>query len=223
VGGPLGASGCRGLQPQASGAALFRATLSGRARRRGRGCALTADGDTNTARPPFLRAQAFDSLELTDEKINAITDKIPQRPVGLVEGTSYTAVILAAFAVGAIGGRGRLVGRFWFAGATACGGAGLSPLVSAGPPFTADLERRRPCASGPTPPPSLPHPDPEQAVPFARCNLTPLPPPVPGLLCVQPRGDGGAGAGAAAGLQRGTGEAQDGPAHYRAPGVRHHG
>lgn len=44
-------------------------------------------------------AQAFDSLELTDEKINAITDKIPQRPVGVVEGTSYTAVILAAFGV----------------------------------------------------------------------------------------------------------------------------
>ncbi|KIZ04743.1 import inner membrane translocase subunit tim-21 Flags: Precursor [Monoraphidium neglectum] len=43
------------------------------------------------------RPQRFDSLELTDEKINAITDKIPQRPVGVVEGTSYTAIILAAF------------------------------------------------------------------------------------------------------------------------------
>ncbi|GBF97296.1 mitochondrial import inner membrane translocase subunit-like [Raphidocelis subcapitata] len=41
--------------------------------------------------------EPFDSLELTDEKINAITDKIPQRPVGVVEGTSYSAVILAAF------------------------------------------------------------------------------------------------------------------------------
>jgi import inner membrane translocase subunit TIM21 len=41
---------------------------------------------------------AFDSLELTDEKINAITDKIPQRPVGAVEATSYSAVIAAAFA-----------------------------------------------------------------------------------------------------------------------------
>ena len=46
-----------------------------------------------------LRPQKFDSLELTEEKINAITDKIPQRPVGVVEGTSYTAVILAAFGV----------------------------------------------------------------------------------------------------------------------------
>jgi import inner membrane translocase subunit TIM21 len=46
------------------------------------------------------RPQRFDSLELTDEKINAITDKIPQRPVGVVEGTSYTAIILAAFGVG---------------------------------------------------------------------------------------------------------------------------
>lgn len=43
------------------------------------------------------QAEAFDSLELTDEKINAITDKIPQRPVGVVEGTSYSVIILAAF------------------------------------------------------------------------------------------------------------------------------
>jgi import inner membrane translocase subunit TIM21 len=40
-------------------------------------------------------------LELTTEKINAITDKIPQRPVGVVEGTSYSLIILAAFGVGA--------------------------------------------------------------------------------------------------------------------------
>jgi hypothetical protein len=45
--------------------------------------------------------QAFDSLELTEEKINAITDKIPQRPVGVVEGTGYSIVILAAFGVSA--------------------------------------------------------------------------------------------------------------------------
>lgn len=43
--------------------------------------------------------QKFDSLELTEEKINAITDQIPQRPVTLVEGTSYMAVIIAAFTV----------------------------------------------------------------------------------------------------------------------------
>lgn len=43
--------------------------------------------------------QAYDSLELTDEKINAITDKIPQRPVGVVEGTSYSLIIAAAFGV----------------------------------------------------------------------------------------------------------------------------
>ena len=39
------------------------------------------------------------SLELTEEKMRAITDKIPQRPVGVVEGASYTALIAAAFAV----------------------------------------------------------------------------------------------------------------------------
>ena len=46
-----------------------------------------------------LVLQEFDSLELTQEKINSITDKIPQRPVGVVEGTSYTLIILAAFSV----------------------------------------------------------------------------------------------------------------------------
>ncbi len=43
--------------------------------------------------------QAFDSLELTEEKMHAITDKIPQKPVTVVEATSYTAIIAAAFAV----------------------------------------------------------------------------------------------------------------------------
>lgn len=38
-------------------------------------------------------------MELTEEKINAITDQIPQKPVTLVEGTSYMAVIIAAFTV----------------------------------------------------------------------------------------------------------------------------
>lgn len=55
---------------------------------------------------PYLRLtrqvlvlQAFDSLELTEEKMHAITDKIPQKPVTLVEGTSYMVIILGAFAV----------------------------------------------------------------------------------------------------------------------------
>lgn len=39
-----------------------------------------------------------DSLTVTDEEMNAITDQIPQRPMGVVEGTSYTVVILAALA-----------------------------------------------------------------------------------------------------------------------------
>lgn len=43
--------------------------------------------------------EAFDSLELTEEKIHAITDKIPQKPVTIVEGTSYMVIILGAFAV----------------------------------------------------------------------------------------------------------------------------
>jgi hypothetical protein len=47
----------------------------------------------------LLLPQAFDSLELTEEKIHAITDKIPQKPVTIVEGTSYMVIILGAFAV----------------------------------------------------------------------------------------------------------------------------
>jgi hypothetical protein len=31
-----------------------------------------------------------------DEEFSAITDKIPQRPVTVVEGTSYTLLIIAA-------------------------------------------------------------------------------------------------------------------------------
>lgn len=56
------------------------------------------------------RTTQYDSLELTQERIDSITDKIPQRPVGVVEGTSYTVIILAAFGVrgGSLEG-GRLV------------------------------------------------------------------------------------------------------------------
>ena len=49
--------------------------------------------------------QAIDSLELTEEKINALTDQIPQRPMGVVEGTSYSLVILFAFGVSQAEGR----------------------------------------------------------------------------------------------------------------------
>eukprot|EP00798_Chlamydomonas_sp_ICE-L_P023031 gene23031-30225_t len=48
---------------------------------------------------PKAESGKYDSLELTDEKVRALTDKIPQRPVGVVEGTSYSLIILAAFGV----------------------------------------------------------------------------------------------------------------------------
>lgn len=35
----------------------------------------------------------------TDGRSSAITDQIPQRPVGVVEGTSYSVMILAALGV----------------------------------------------------------------------------------------------------------------------------
>lgn len=37
-----------------------------------------------------------EQLVAADEDFSAITDKIPQRPISVVEGTSYTLVILAA-------------------------------------------------------------------------------------------------------------------------------
>ncbi|MEW5308474.1 MAG: hypothetical protein WDW38_000432 [Sanguina aurantia] len=43
--------------------------------------------------------EELDSLELTEAKMNAITDKIPQQPVGVVEGASYSLIIIAAFGV----------------------------------------------------------------------------------------------------------------------------
>jgi len=63
---------------------------------------ITTSRQQQQQRQPAQQQQPkeeFDSLELTQEKINSITDKIPQRPVGVVEGTSYTLIILAAFSV----------------------------------------------------------------------------------------------------------------------------
>eukprot|EP00877_Chromochloris_zofingiensis_P000151 jgi/Chrzof1/10136/Cz04g30080.t1 len=57
------------------------------------------EGDRQDKQQDTQRAQEFDSLELTDERARAITDKIPQKPMTIVEGTSYTIVILFAFAV----------------------------------------------------------------------------------------------------------------------------
>lgn len=39
------------------------------------------------------------ALTVDEEEINAITDQIPQRPMGVVEGTSYTVVIIAGIAM----------------------------------------------------------------------------------------------------------------------------
>lgn len=54
-------------------------------------------------------------LVTSEEEFDAITDKIPQRPVGIVEGTSYSLIILAALGVGSevfivLDGTTRLVG-----------------------------------------------------------------------------------------------------------------
>lgn len=37
-----------------------------------------------------------DALTIEEEETDAITDKIPQRPVSVAEGTSYTIIIIAA-------------------------------------------------------------------------------------------------------------------------------
>ncbi len=44
------------------------------------------------------KQQTQTALTREEEEFNAITDQIPQRPVGVVEGTSYTIVILAGLA-----------------------------------------------------------------------------------------------------------------------------
>ena len=40
-----------------------------------------------------------DALAVDEAQFDAITDQIPQRPMGVVEGTSYTLLILAGVAV----------------------------------------------------------------------------------------------------------------------------
>ena len=39
------------------------------------------------------------ALTLEEEDLNAITDQIPQRPMGVVEGTSYSLIIVAGIAM----------------------------------------------------------------------------------------------------------------------------
>ena len=39
------------------------------------------------------------ALTVDEEELNAITDQIPQRPMGVVEGTSYTVIIIAGIAM----------------------------------------------------------------------------------------------------------------------------
>ena len=43
-----------------------------------------------------------DALVVDEEEINAITDQIPQRPMGVVEGTSYTVIIIAGIAMAGV-------------------------------------------------------------------------------------------------------------------------
>ena len=43
--------------------------------------------------------QSEEVMTVEDERFSAITDQIPQRPMGVVEGTSYTVIILAGIAV----------------------------------------------------------------------------------------------------------------------------
>lgn len=48
------------------------------------------------------------ALTVDEEEINAITDQIPQRPMGVVEGTSYTVIIIAGIAMAGLHPRSRL-------------------------------------------------------------------------------------------------------------------
>lgn len=49
----------------------------------------------------FFALQGKDALMIDQDDFDAITDKIPQKPMTAAEGVSYTAIILAAFGVGA--------------------------------------------------------------------------------------------------------------------------
>lgn len=49
------------------------------------------------AEPPIF--SPVQELVAAEEEFSAITDKIPQRPVTVVEGTSYTLIIVAALGV----------------------------------------------------------------------------------------------------------------------------
>ena len=55
-----------------------------------------ARADSKQAR---ARAAEKDALAVDEAQFDAITDQIPQRPMGVVEGTSYTLLILAGVAV----------------------------------------------------------------------------------------------------------------------------
>ena len=94
------------IDPPAALAALARrafstsSSLRWAAAAEGAGPAAAAKKAADKATAAVEEAAENDtSLELTEEKMRAITDKIPQRPVGVVEGTSYTLLIAAAFAV----------------------------------------------------------------------------------------------------------------------------
>ena len=57
------------------------------------------------------RGAEKDALAVDEAQFDAITDQIPQRPMGVVEGTSYTLLILAGVAVAGAQGRGAKRGR----------------------------------------------------------------------------------------------------------------
>lgn len=81
-------------------------------------------------------------LVSAEEEFSAITDKIPQRPVGVVEGTSYTVIILAALGVSWLAG---FLGTVrWQA---ACCGVSKTALLGAGCPTTSPMppSSRRQC------------------------------------------------------------------------------
>lgn len=44
-------------------------------------------------------SEGKNALTMEEAEFDAITDQIPQRPMGVVEGTSYTVVIIAGVAM----------------------------------------------------------------------------------------------------------------------------
>jgi len=60
---------------------------------------MSSEGSRGEGESNAGETQGKKSLMIDEEDYDAITDKIPEKPMTAAEGISYTAIIIAAFAV----------------------------------------------------------------------------------------------------------------------------